>query len=100
MNPVWLCAVGGLAVATYLTRSAPFFIPGIDRLPTPLTRFLELVPAAALGALIIPDAIVAAPPAVGGVTVAVAVLLAARNHSLPVVVGGAILVGWVGLLLV
>jgi branched-subunit amino acid transport protein len=60
----WLIAVVGLLVGTYAVRALPFWFSGIERLPWGVHRFLELVPAAALGALIVPDAVLQAAPAV------------------------------------
>ena len=96
----WLIVVVGLAFGTYLIRVVPFRFSGIERLPEPLRRFLEFVPAAALGALIIPDAFVGSPGAVAALSVVSAFVLSLRGFNLTVVVIISILLAWLGLLLV
>ncbi len=56
MNNAWIATVAGMLVVTYSVRLVPFVIPRIDTLPRRLRRALSYVPPAALGALIIPDA--------------------------------------------
>ena len=63
---IWL--ILGMAAVTYLPRLAPFFMVGATRrLPERLDAFLKCIPAAAIGALILPgvfDAVPEAPQAV------------------------------------
>ena len=65
-NFLWL--ILGMAAVTYLPRLAPFFMVGTSRrLPKRLDAFLKCIPAAAIGALILPgvfDAVPEAPQAV------------------------------------
>jgi branched-subunit amino acid transport protein len=95
----WLLVVVGLLIGTYAVRAIPFWFSGIDRLPRPLHRFLELVPAAALGALIIPDVLMQATPVVAIATPVVAFALTLRGFNLTVVVIVSILAAWTGLTL-
>tara|TARA_B100000614_G_scaffold90836_1_gene82161 strand:- start:398 stop:709 length:312 start_codon:yes stop_codon:yes gene_type:complete len=94
----WLLAVVGLLIGTYLVRVLPFWFSGIHRLPAPVHRFLELVPAAALGALIVPDVLGQAVPVVAVATPVLAFVLTLRGSNLTVVVAVSILTAWVGLL--
>jgi branched-subunit amino acid transport protein len=50
---IWLAIVGA-AVATYLTRSAPFAITPRRRPPAALSRYLEALPVAIIAALVGP----------------------------------------------
>ncbi|HKK48329.1 MAG TPA: AzlD domain-containing protein [Alkalispirochaeta sp.] len=93
----WLIVVVGLFLGTYAGRVVPFWFSGFDRLPAPLHRFLELVPAAALGALIVPDALLQATPMVAIGAPLIAFVLALRGFNLTVVVLVSILSGWIGL---
>lgn len=95
----WLLVVVGLFLGTYAVRALPFWFSGIDRLPKPIHRFLELVPAAALGALIIPDVLFQATPLVAVAAPVVAFVLTLRGFNLTVVVVVSILSAWAGLIL-
>ena len=95
----WLIVIVGLTVGTYLIRALPFWVPGMERLPGPLRRFLEFIPAAALGALIIPDAFIGSPGAVAALSVVSAFALSLRGFNLTVVVLVSILLAWLGLVL-
>lgn len=95
----WLLVVGGLFLGTYAGRVMPFWFSGFDRLPAPLHRFLELVPAAALGALIIPDVLLQATPVVAIGAPVIAFLLTLRGFNLTVVVIVSIFSAWTGLVL-
>jgi branched-subunit amino acid transport protein len=53
--------VFGSALATYLPRFLPFFMPWIARLKGRAAMFLEILPVAALGALIFPGVLEAFP---------------------------------------
>ena len=52
---MWL--IIGLMIVTYIPRLLPFILISNKKLPSKLTSFLEYVPYAALGALIIPGAL-------------------------------------------
>ncbi|MCG8480961.1 MAG: AzlD domain-containing protein [Spirochaetales bacterium] len=93
----WLVVVVGLTIGTYLIRALPFWFSRIERLPAPLRRFLEFVPAAALGALIIPDAFIGSPGAIAALSIVSAFALSLRGFNLTVVVLVSILLAWVGL---
>ncbi len=95
----WLVVVVGLTMGTYLIRALPFWFSSIDRLPEPLRRFLEFVPAAALGALIIPDAFIGSPAAIAALSVVSAFVLSLRGFNLTIVVLVSILLAWLGLVL-
>lgn len=95
----WLLAVVGVALGTYAVRALPFWFSGFDRLPRPIHRFLELVPAAALGALIIPDVLMQVTPMVAIGAPLIAFALTLRGLNLTVVVVVSILSAWVGLIL-
>lgn len=99
VHPDWLLVVVGLLIGTYAVRALPFWFSGFDRLPRPIHRFLELVPAAALGALIVPDVLFQATPAVAVTAPVVAFLLTLRGFNLTVVVIVSILSAWAGLVL-
>ncbi|MEX2443873.1 MAG: AzlD domain-containing protein [Alkalispirochaeta sp.] len=99
VHPDWLLVVVGLLVGTYVVRAIPFWFSGIDRLPAPVHRFLELVPAAALGALIIPDVLFQATPVVAISAPVLAFVLTMRGFNLTVVVIVSILSAWAGLAL-
>lgn len=99
VHPDWLLIVLGLLVGTYVVRAIPFWFSGIDRLSPRIHRFLELVPAAALGALIIPDVLFQATPAVAIATPVVAFALTLRGFNLTVVVLISIVASWAGLAL-
>ncbi len=60
-NVMWI--VLGMMLVTYIPRLVPFLLISGRVLPKKVTQFLEYVPYAALGALIIPGAISAIPDA-------------------------------------
>lgn len=70
----------GMMVVTYIPRVMPFYTLHGKALPKQLKRFLEYVPYAALGALIIPGALDSIP-----------------NHPLAIIIGlfVAFLYSWV-----
>ncbi len=84
-----LMIVIGMMLVTYIPRAIPFFILSDKRLPKALNQFLEYVPYAALGALIIPGALTAVPNApivcLIGLSVAVIVSLFKANVIVSVV---------------
>jgi branched-subunit amino acid transport protein len=97
MTPLWLAICLGLLAGTYLARGLPFWFPWIDTLPVAVKRFLDVVPAAALGALILPDALIGTSPVVAVPVVIVAFGLAMRGASITVVVLVTIALAWMGL---
>lgn len=94
MNGAWILMATGLLVGTYLVRAIPFWLPDLSGLPPAVRRFLGMVPPAALGALIIPDAFASVPIPVAVGVVGLSVGLTLRGVQLTVVVGVAILVTW------
>ena len=56
MNNVFIIIIG-MMVVTYIPRLVPFYLVSDKKLPKVVDRFLQYVPYAALGALIIPGAI-------------------------------------------
>ncbi len=60
MNNMLVLIVGMMAV-TYLPRLIPFFIVSQTTLPKRIHRFLQFIPYAALGALVIPGVFSATP---------------------------------------
>lgn len=60
-NVMWI--VIGMMAVTFIPRLLPFVLISDQGLPKKVTQFLEYVPYAALGALIIPGAISAIPDA-------------------------------------
>lgn len=97
MTTLWLAICAGLLVGTYLARVLPFWFPWIDTLPAAVKRFLEVVPAAALGALILPDVLIGTPPVVAIPVVTAAFGLALRGASITVVVLVTIVLAWIGM---
>jgi len=77
------------ALGNYLLRVVPFFIPVSSNLPPYIKRFLDYMPLAALGALILPGIITSFPqnPAAGvaGVTAAAAVAWIYGGLMMPVI---------------
>ncbi len=51
----------GMAAVTYGPRLAPFFLIGSNKMPKRADAFLKCIPAAAIGALIIPGVFDAVP---------------------------------------
>lgn len=96
MNTWWIMTAVGLFVGTYTVRLLPFRISGIAELPPPIRRFLHAVPAAALGALIAPDAFTHVHPILAALVVALSLILAGRGVRLIIVVAVAIVVTWLG----
>lgn len=91
--------IAGMAVATYLSRFAPFYLLPKEGVPEPAERFLTYVPAAAIGALIFPD-VLGGPEghAMASLLAAsMAALLATKSRALWITVGGAILVAFLAI---
>ena len=93
----WVLICVALMVGTYVVRALPFWFPRISDLPVPVKRFLDTVPAAALGALILPDAFVGTPPVVALAVVVVSFVLALRGTGITVIVLVAIAIAWGGI---
>lgn len=96
MNPTWILTALGLLVGTYLVRALPFWAPGVSSVSPRIRRFLEFVPAAALGALIVPDAFDAVSVWLTVVVLGVTVVLTLRGVNLTLVVLAAIGLTWLG----
>lgn len=90
----WLTILVGLFIGTYVVRAIPFWWEGIDSLPEPVSRFLELVPAAAIGALIFPDVFALSDLSLALITVVVSFILALLGLHLTFVVLTAVLGAW------
>jgi len=99
MNTKWILTALGLLVGTYTVRALPFWVPDISSVSPRIRRFLEIVPAAALGALIAPDAFGAVSAGLTVAVLGVTVLLTLRGMNLTVVVLVAIGLTWVGITL-
>jgi branched-subunit amino acid transport protein len=56
---IWI--VLGMMVVTYAPRLLPFYVLDFNRLPAPVVRALRRIPAAALGALLVPGVYDAVP---------------------------------------
>lgn len=93
----WLFVLLGLFLGTYIVRAVPFWWEKIDSLPPRLTRFLELVPAAAIGALIFPDVLALSELWLALATVGVAFVLALAGLQLTLVVLVTVLGAWAAL---
>jgi len=87
-----LALILGMALVTYLPRLAPFVLLHRWSLPPGVRHVLEQIPAAALGALLIPDALGALPghPGVAAVGLGVAVALSMAGGNLILTVMGAV----------
>ncbi|PID41268.1 MAG: branched-chain amino acid transporter [Proteobacteria bacterium] len=59
--PDTILIVLGMMVVTYLPRLLPFFILSAITIPRRLDLFLQCIPAAAIGALVIPGVFSATP---------------------------------------
>lgn len=88
----------GTAAATQISRQLPFFLPWLDNVSPFLRRFLRVMPAAALGALLLPGLLIqfSAAPVAGVVAVAAAALVAWRWGGLILPVLVSIAVAYVG----
>ena len=78
MNDNIIFIIIACALGNYLLRVIPFFIPGGENLPPVIKRFLDYMPIAALGALILPGIVTSFPqnPAAGIAGVAAAAITA------------------------
>jgi branched-subunit amino acid transport protein len=94
INSTWIILSVGLMGGTWLLRGLPFFTTVLDRLPRRAELFLQMVPAAALGALVFPDSLTAAPPPVVASALVLTVFLTFRRTSLTVTVMAVVLCTW------
>lgn len=110
IRPWWWLVLGGMFAVTYSVRLIPFVHSDVTRLPLRLRRILAVVPATALGALIVPDLWFAFPHTGGGSAGTIAILLssgavvaaaiiAARGGGLILSVLAAIGLAWAGVML-
>lgn len=95
----WIFVCLGLFFGTYLGRALPFWFSRMESLPEPVARFLEVVPAAALGALLFPDSLLGSPPLIAATVVTLAFVLTLRGLGLTLVVLITIGLAWGGFLL-
>ena len=91
MNIIFI--IVGMALVTYLPRLTPGLWLNTQKLPPGFQKWLENIPYAALGALIIPGILKTqnGKPLVGLLGGAVAVLLSLLNLHIVIVMSGAIL---------
>ena len=61
MNNNIFLLILGMAAVTYIPRLLPFLVLSNQQIPERLNAFLKCIPAAAIGALIIPGALSATP---------------------------------------
>ncbi len=96
MNDNIIFIILACALGNYLLRVVPFFIPGGDNLPPFVKRFLDFMPIAALGALILPGIVTSFPqnPAAGIAGVAAAAVTAWFTGGLMMPVIASISVTW------
>lgn len=91
----------GMAVVTYLPRLFPFLLLARIEIPPRVDGFLKCIPAAAIGALIIPGVFTATPEiplaAVAGISFALLFGLLRGGIIIPVL--GSVAVAWVVLLI-
>lgn len=90
----------GMTLVTYIPRLLPFILLEGQPLPKKMTQFLEYIPYAALGALILPGALSAIPeaPLASGVGLAFAILYSFTRGGMIVSVIGGILTTYLVLL--
>lgn len=82
----------GMFVVTYIPRHLPFMISKRFSFPARVKAFLTYIPAAALGALILPDAFhaVEGEPLASALGVAGAVILSYTQRNIFITVAGSI----------
>lgn len=78
MNRYLAIILFGTAGLTYMIRVLPFLTSSIQKMPDPMKKVLNMMPVAALGALLLPGTIQALPgmPAVGLLSIGAAALVA------------------------
>ncbi len=89
----------GMFTVTYIPRYLPFLISERTTFPPRLRTFLAYIPAAALGALIIPDAFhsVEGEPRASALGVISAVILSYSQKNIFITVAGSIAVTYITL---
>ncbi|SIQ16206.1 Uncharacterized membrane protein [Alkalispirochaeta americana] len=92
----WILVCLGIFLGTYLGRALPFWFSRMESLPEGVKRFLEVVPAAALGALLFPDSFLGSPAVIAAAVVSLAFLLTLRGVGLTLVVLLTISLAWGG----
>ncbi len=94
VNTTWILIAAGIFVGTYVVRALPFWMSGTTAVSPRFKRFLDVVPAAALGALIAPDAfaVLSVPLTLG--ILSFAGLLTFRGVNVTVVVAVSIFLTW------
>ncbi|WP_298783707.1 AzlD domain-containing protein [uncultured Marinococcus sp.] len=86
-----LLLIIGMGVITYVTRVVPFFSLNINRLPVSVQQALQLIPYAALGALLLPGALRSPPdPWFGMLGLGIALLIAFTGGRFTAVICGTI----------
>ena len=86
-----LLLIIGMGVITYVTRVVPFFSLNINRLPVSVQQALQLIPYAALGALLLPGALRSPPdPWFGLLGLGIALLIAFTGGRFTAVICGTI----------
>lgn len=96
-----LILVMSMALVTYIPRVVPFYVISNKGLPKKLKRFLEYVPYAALGALILPGVFTAIPeqPLLGFMGIVFAGIFAYKRGGMIIPVIGSILLVYLLLLI-
>lgn len=100
ITPQWLLLSLGLMAGTWILRALPFFTSALDRLPPRAQRFLSVVPAAALGALVIPDSFSAAPLPIVTAALVLAFVMTVKRVPLTITVLTVVLLAWLALAIV
>lgn len=91
--------IGGMALATYVSRVTPFYLLPKEGIPKRLESFLFYVPPAAIGALIFPDVLLG-PAEAGNASLLAAIVagvMATRSRALWLTVGAAILAAFLAI---
>jgi len=101
MSDVMMIVIGTMVV-TYLPRLLPFIMISDKPLPAKALKFLEYLPYAALGALIIPGAFNAIPnaPLAGGGGLIFAAVYSYKKSGITISVVGGILATYMILILI
>lgn len=99
IRPELVVLIIGTAAATQLSRQLPFFLPWLDSVSPFFRRFLRVMPAAALGALLLPGLLIefSTAPVAGIAAVAAAALVAWRWGGLIIPVLVSISIAYVGI---
>lgn len=89
----------GMFIVTYIPRHLPFIVSKRSAFPSKVKNFLSYVPVAALGALILPDALhaVEGEPIASALGVAGAVALSYVQKNIFITVAGSIAITYITL---